>query len=167
MVNSTSPLQMRHIPCLMHQGVGFVPEVVDIAEVIRKHMYLDHRSMRQSRKKPPAKSISSKDDATSCQPIFDTASIYSKLEESVYDDEQGIVTLRKFYALKPRIQFQKANEFGFFPSTHHNSLQSQSIFICHLPVPLFGSACMHYQENPCINASTCLLSIKFDRFSTL
>jgi len=68
-----------------------VPEVVDIAEVIRKHMYLDHRSMRQSRKKPPAKSISSKDDATSCQPIFvvdsDTASIHSKLEESAYNDE--------------------------------------------------------------------------------
>ena len=52
----------------------------------------------------PVKSISSKDDATSRQPIFvvdaDTASIHSKLEESVYNDEQGIVALRKFYALR-------------------------------------------------------------------
>ena len=52
----------------------------------------------------PAKSLSSKDDATSRQPVFvvdaDTASIHSKLEESVYNDEQGIIVLRKFYALR-------------------------------------------------------------------
>ena len=51
-----------------------------------------------------SQSLSSKDDATSRQPVFvvdaDTASIHSKLEESVYNDEQGIIVLRKFYALR-------------------------------------------------------------------
>jgi len=123
LVNSTSPLQMQHIPCLMHQGVGFVPEVVDIAEVIRKHMYLDHRSMRQSRKKPPAKSISSKDDATSCQPIFVVdSSIHSKLEESVYDDEQGIVTLTKVLCFEAENTVSESKLVWFFPV--HSSISS-------------------------------------------
>ena len=42
LVNSTSPLQMQHIPCLTHQGVEFVPEVADIAGLIRERMYLNH-----------------------------------------------------------------------------------------------------------------------------
>ncbi len=44
------------------------------------------------------------DDTTRRQPIFvvdlDTLSIHSKGEESVWDDEQGIVAQRKFYALR-------------------------------------------------------------------
>jgi hypothetical protein len=48
--------------------------------------------------------MSRKDDATTRQPIFivepDTISIHSKGEEPVWDDERGIVALRKFYALR-------------------------------------------------------------------
>jgi len=44
------------------------------------------------------------DDMTRRQPIFvvdsDTLSIHSKGEGSVWDDERGIVALRKFYALR-------------------------------------------------------------------
>jgi len=46
----------------------------------------------------------SKDDTTSRQPIFvvdsNTALIHSKLEESVYNNKQGIVALQKVYALQ-------------------------------------------------------------------
>ena len=53
----------------------------------------------------PSKSVASrKDDTAKRQPIFvvdsDTLSIHSKGEVSVWDDERGIVALRKFYALR-------------------------------------------------------------------
>jgi len=53
----------------------------------------------------PSKSVvSMKDDTTRRQPIFlvdsNTLSIHSKGEESVWNDERGIVALLKFYALR-------------------------------------------------------------------
>jgi len=53
----------------------------------------------------PSRSLASKkDDTTRRQAIFvidsDTLSVHSKGEESVWDDERGIVALRKFYALR-------------------------------------------------------------------
>ncbi|KAF8148662.1 hypothetical protein B0H34DRAFT_802878 [Crassisporium funariophilum] len=53
----------------------------------------------------PARSIlSKKSSPTTRQPIFvvdsDTASINSQTEETIWDDERGIITLRKFYALR-------------------------------------------------------------------
>lgn len=53
----------------------------------------------------PARTIGSKKSSpTQCQPIFvvdsDTASINSVTEETIWDDERGIVALRKYYALK-------------------------------------------------------------------
>lgn len=53
----------------------------------------------------PTRSIASrKDEPSTRQTIFivdsDTMSIHSKGEESVWDDERGIVALRKFYALR-------------------------------------------------------------------
>ncbi|KAF8814601.1 hypothetical protein BYT27DRAFT_7249906 [Phlegmacium glaucopus] len=53
----------------------------------------------------PAQSLlSKKSSPTTRQPVFivdsDTASIHSKPEESTWDDERGIVTLRKYYALR-------------------------------------------------------------------
>jgi hypothetical protein len=53
----------------------------------------------------PARTIGSKmSSPTQCQPIFvvesDTASINSVTEETIWDDERGIVALRKYYALK-------------------------------------------------------------------
>jgi serine/arginine repetitive matrix protein 2 len=53
----------------------------------------------------PSKLVASrKDETPRCQPIFivdsDTLSVHSKGEESVWDDERGIVALRKFYALR-------------------------------------------------------------------
>ena len=53
----------------------------------------------------PAKSLlSKKSSPTTRQPVFvvdsDTVSIHSKPEESTWDDEHGITTLRKYYALR-------------------------------------------------------------------
>lgn len=52
----------------------------------------------------PESMMSKKDDPTTRQAIIvvdsDTASIHSKTEESRWDDEHGIVALRKFYALR-------------------------------------------------------------------
>ena len=54
----------------------------------------------------PAHSLLSKKSSspTTRQPIFvvdsDTVSIHSKPEESTWDDERGITTLRKYYALR-------------------------------------------------------------------
>ena len=53
----------------------------------------------------PAQSLlSKKSSPTMCQPILvvdsDTVSIHSKPEESTWDDEHGITTLRKYYALQ-------------------------------------------------------------------
>ena len=53
----------------------------------------------------PAQSLlSKKSSPTMCQPILvvdsDTVSIHSKLEESTWDDEHRITTLRKYYALR-------------------------------------------------------------------
>ena len=52
----------------------------------------------------PAQSLSSKKSSpTTRQPVFivdyDTICIHSKPEESTWDDERGITTLRKYYAL--------------------------------------------------------------------
>ncbi len=52
----------------------------------------------------PESVVSKKDDPTTRQAIFvvdaDMVSIHSKTEEHQWDDEQGIVALRKFYALR-------------------------------------------------------------------
>jgi hypothetical protein len=53
----------------------------------------------------PAKSLlSKKSSPTTRQPVFvvdsDTVSIHSQPEESTWDDERGITTLRKYYALR-------------------------------------------------------------------
>ena len=53
----------------------------------------------------PAHSLlSKKSTPTTRQPVFvvdsDTVSIHSKPEESTWDDERGITTLRKYYALR-------------------------------------------------------------------
>ena len=56
----------------------------------------------------PASVVSKKDDPTTRKAIFivdaDTVSIHSKTEEPQWDDEQGIVALRKFYALRDEAQ---------------------------------------------------------------
>lgn len=64
-------------------------------------------SMRLLRRKSVqvSKFVSSKkDDTTRRQAIFfvdsDTLSVHSKGEESIWEDERGIVALRKFYALR-------------------------------------------------------------------
>ena len=48
--------------------------------------------------------LSKKSTPTTRQPVFvvdsDTLSIHSKPEESTWDDERGITTLRKYYALR-------------------------------------------------------------------
>ncbi|TFK33165.1 hypothetical protein BDQ12DRAFT_448473 [Crucibulum laeve] len=56
----------------------------------------------------PARSLASKKSSpTTCQPIFivdaDTASIHSTNSMSVWDDERGIVALRKYYALRDEV----------------------------------------------------------------
>jgi serine/arginine repetitive matrix protein 2 len=53
----------------------------------------------------PAKSLlSKKSSPTTRQPVFvvdsDTVSVHSQPEESTWDDERGITTLRKYYALR-------------------------------------------------------------------
>jgi serine/arginine repetitive matrix protein 2 len=51
---------------------------------------------------------SKKSSPTACQPIFivepDTASMDSPPGQSIWDDERGIVALRKYYALRDEAQ---------------------------------------------------------------
>ena len=79
----------------------------------------------------PSKSVSS--NPTTCQPIFivdgDTMSIHSKGEETGWDDERGIVALRKFYALRDEAD--------------HTVLESKRIWT-DTPFSIFAVQCEFY-----------------------
>ena len=83
-----------------------MPEAKVVVDATRNPMSLESRSVYEEEVGPsPSKSFASKKvDTTRRQAIFvvdsDTLSVYSKGEESVWDDECGIVALRKFYALR-------------------------------------------------------------------
>lgn len=67
-----------------------------------------HEEMSSSPSSPNQSIASKKSSPTVCQPIFivepDTASLDLSPEQSIWDDERGIVALRKYYALRNEAQ---------------------------------------------------------------
>ncbi|KAH9487444.1 hypothetical protein JR316_0001520 [Psilocybe cubensis] len=81
------------------------------SHVSRSSVYETIEEELQSSHSSPAHSLPSKkssDDPTTTQGVFivdsDTASLNSRPEESTWDDERGIVALRKYYALRDEAQ---------------------------------------------------------------
>lgn len=90
----------------------------------------------------PTRSIASrKDDPTTRQTILivdpDTMSVHSKGEETVWDDERGIVALRKFYALRDEAE--------------NTVTESKRIWI-DTPFSIFALQC---KSLCCINSTSC------------
>ena len=60
--------------------------------------------MSNASSSPAHSLLSKKSSPTTCQPVFvvdsNTISIHSKPEESTWDDEHEITTLREYYALR-------------------------------------------------------------------
>ena len=96
----------------------------------------------------PAKSLlSKKSTPTTRQPVFvvdsDTVSIHSKPEESTWDDERGITTLRKYYALRDEAENVVDESKRTWLDTPFSlfALQSTCIsfyFHCHLLTTFFS-----------------------------
>lgn len=74
------------------------------SHISRSSVYETIEEERSNPSSPAQSLLSKKSSPTTRQPVFivdsDTVSIHSKPEESTWDDEHGITTLRKYYALR-------------------------------------------------------------------
>jgi serine/arginine repetitive matrix protein 2 len=89
----------------------------------------------------PANSLlSKKSSPTTRQPVFivdsDTASVQSKPEESAWDDERGITTLRKYYALRDEAENVVVESKRTWLDTPFSLFALQSMFLFLFPVVL-------------------------------
>ena len=106
---------MQHNPCrkLLVTGLVLVHAATDTDAGFLKPALPDPQSTtieeERSAASSPARTLLSKKSTTECQPIFivdpEMASIDSlSPEPSIWDDERGVVALRRYYALRDEAQ---------------------------------------------------------------
>ena len=92
--------------------------------------------MSNAASSPAHSLLSKKSTPTTRQPVFvvdsDTVSIHSKPEESTWDDECGITTLRKYYALRDEAENVVVESKRTWLDTPCSlfALQSMCVFFC-------------------------------------
>ncbi|KAF9457373.1 hypothetical protein BDZ94DRAFT_1175700 [Collybia nuda] len=85
-----------------------------------------YETIQEEMSSPDPSPMSKKSSPTVCQPIFivepDTASMDSPPGQSIWDDERGIVALRKYYALRDEAQDTVTETFQ--PPRHPSGMQA-------------------------------------------
>ena len=103
--NATYPMPAvgRNRPRARARGTGHRRRYSK-SHISRSSVYETIEEEMSNASSPAHSLLSKKSSPTTRQPVFvvdsDTVSIHSKPEESTWDDERGITTLRKYYALR-------------------------------------------------------------------